>query len=287
MNFRITLIFTLLIVMPVTLSAQGRSDEQIKRHIIKSEYIEQDLYIQVKVPKGYEKSEERYEVLYYLDGDRTHGFIYDLYSPLNWYKEIPNLILVGIDIIVPKGTRLGLIRSLNFTPTKTNAHADRKQQSFPEEWTGGADLFLQSFESEIISLIEAEYRTKPGKRTLMGNSLGGLLCLYSVFEKPGLFENIIASSPPLLFDNNVMLQIESEFAKNNKELPLNIFYAVGGLEGSIEESMLGSFVAFQKQFGSRNYKGLNSAGKIFDGHSHASIKFISYTTGLRYVFAQD
>ena len=64
---------------------------------------------------------------------------------------------------------------------------------------GGADRFLDFFESELTPLIERSYRTLL-HRTLVGHSLGGLFALHALISRPELFDAIIAISPALTAD---------------------------------------------------------------------------------------
>jgi len=60
---------------------------------------------------------------------------------------------------------------------------------------GVQEAFLQFLQEELIPDIEANYRTDPAARTLMGTSLCGDFSLYSLFHAADTFANIIASSP--------------------------------------------------------------------------------------------
>lgn len=244
--------------------------------------------LRVQLPQNYRNSKNKYEVLYYLDAWKSNGYINELTKVLR--GEIPKMILVGIDIIVDgvdpainRSKDYWLTRLLVFTPSRADNF-----DGYPEEWTGGAPRFLKCLETEMIELIDRSYRTIPQKRTLMGHSAGGLFCLFALLESPGLFENIVASSPPLYFGNHAMLRIEKQFTENHSELRSNLFYAVGTREEPTPESQMAqSLIAFREQLEKRAYMGLNAVGRIYDGETHASNRLVTYLNGLRYVFAID
>lgn len=264
-----------------------QDDSAIHTHALESKHINVEFKLRVRLPRGYGEGNQKYEVLYYLDAWKSNGFIDELTRVLG--DEIPNLILVGIDITL-NGVEPGIARpkkywqtrSLAFTPTKVDNYED-----IPVEWTGGAPRFLQCLETELIPLIDQTYRTIPEKRTLLGHSFGGLFCLFTLLERPNLFENIVASSPPLHFGDHAMLRIESEFAERHPKLPTNLYYAVGSREDTAPQSqMVQSLIAFREQLESRKYEKLNTLGVIHDGETHASNRLVTYLHGLRYVFSQ-
>jgi predicted alpha/beta superfamily hydrolase len=62
----------------------------------------------------------------------------------------------------------------------------------------GADKFLDFVTSELIPVVEKDYRTQ--KRILYGHSFGGGFTLYSMINKPNYFNYYIASSPTPIMD---------------------------------------------------------------------------------------
>jgi predicted alpha/beta superfamily hydrolase len=56
-----------------------------------------------------------------------------------------------------------------------------------------ADRFLLFIQEELIPLIESGYQVE--ERILYGHSFAGAFTIYSMIQKPGLFDRYIASSP--------------------------------------------------------------------------------------------
>ena len=67
----------------------------------------------------------------------------------------------------------------------------------PRVPTGGARLFLQVIELELLPMVEAEYRACPGDRALLGHSAGGMFALYTLWQEPRSFRRFVVGSPPL------------------------------------------------------------------------------------------
>jgi tetratricopeptide (TPR) repeat protein len=88
--------------------------------------------------------------------------------------------------------------------------------------TGGGDLFVESLAGEILPHIDATYRTN-GFRVFSGHSLGGLTTIYTLFEKPEIFDAYLALSPSLEWDEGFMLDRARRFLARH-EIPDAMLY---------------------------------------------------------------
>lgn len=79
------------------------------------------------------------------------------------------------------------------SPTTPAAENDRNPNG------GGADAFLAALEEQIIPDAVEKFGLNRQRLTLFGHSYGGLLTLYTVLRKPGLFWGYLASSPSLWY----------------------------------------------------------------------------------------
>jgi predicted alpha/beta superfamily hydrolase len=105
----------------------------------------------------------------------------------------------------------------------------------PEE--GGANDFLgfitQNVRPFIYKRLNSVYGAIPGKEALYGHSYGGLFALHALFQKPGLFDFFIASSPSIWWNNKSILEEEEEFRRrvSGSQLPEScLMLFVGGDE---------------------------------------------------------
>ena len=185
-----------------------------------SDILNEKRVINVYLPHNYSPdSLKTYPVIYLLDGSIDEDFIHISglvqFSSFSWINIIPETIVVGI---------ANVDRQRDFT-----FHAKDKgyKKEFPT--TGESESFINFIEKELQPLIEKKYKTN-ADRTLIGQSLGGLLATEILFKKPELFDNYIIVSPSLWWDNELLLEYDPKTIKTKK----SIFVAVGK-EGEIME----------------------------------------------------
>jgi predicted alpha/beta superfamily hydrolase len=83
-------------------------------------------------------------------------------------------------------------------------------------------MFIRFVEEELIPMITSTYRID-STRTLIGQSLGGLLATEILVKKPEMFDNYIIVSPSLWWDDISLLEIEPQPYSGQK----SIYIAVG------------------------------------------------------------
>lgn len=152
-----------------------------------SETLEEDRLLNIYLPHGYDPdSAKTYPVIYLLDGSADEDFIHIAglvqFGSFSWTKMLPEAIVVGI---------ANVDRRRDFTYPSKN---EEERRDFPT--TGKSETFITSVENEILPLIAKNYRIN-GTRTLIGQSLGGLLATEILFKHPHLFDNYIIISPSL------------------------------------------------------------------------------------------
>ena len=155
-------------------------------HVVESSATDRNYDVVVGLPRDYgTEPDARFPTIYLLDG----GTLYPMLSAYRRYlrhaNEIPGFILVAISY----GTddwREGNDRSHDYTA----AASDR------EHWGGAAD-FQRFLGTELIPLIEEQYRADPARRVLFGHSLGGQFVLHAAQTEPSLFWGYMASNPAL------------------------------------------------------------------------------------------
>lgn len=176
--------------------------------------------LNIYLPYGYHPdSNKTYPVIYLLDGSEHEDFIHVVglvqFGSYPWINLIPESIVVGISNVDRK-------RDFSF-PTRNQ----KDKADYPT--TGGSAPFIQFLETELQPYIKANYRVSD-ERSIIGQSLGGLLATEILFKKPGMFDHYIIVSPSLWWDNESLLQIIPE----EGPAPKSIFVAVGK-EGKVME----------------------------------------------------
>ena len=153
-----------------------------------------------------------------LDGSADEDFIHIAglvqFNNFPWINRLPPSIVVGI---------ANVDRRRDFT-YPTTVEKDKKQ--FPT--TGSSDQFINFIEKELQPFIQNQFRTNDDK-TIIGQSLGGLLASEILQSKANLFNRYIIVSPSLWWDNESLLKKEFKAPANS-----SIFVAVGR-EGEVME----------------------------------------------------
>ncbi len=189
---------------------------------LKSNILNENRTVNIYLPTSYHQdSSKNYPVLYLLDGSKDEDFIHVSgivqFCSFSWIKIMEESIVVGIG---------NVDRKRDFTYPST-MEIDRKE--FPT--SGKSEKFIDFIETELQPLITKKYRATEN-RTLIGQSLGGLLTTEILFNRPQLFDNYIIISPSLWWDDEKLLK--QNFKKSLKGKSI---YIGGGKEGATMERL--------------------------------------------------
>jgi len=200
-------IFSFLIIL-VVLLAPCHGISQIKKSPekpfvlgvvdeIQSKILAEKSILNIYLPEGYHpKDSVRYPVVYLLDGSADEDFIHVVglyqFNAFEWIGRVPKSIIVGIATVD---------RRRDFTFASTIAEDRAKYPT-----TGHSDRFMAFLGSELQPYIEKKYRTNASK-TIIGQSLGGLLAAEILLIEPNLFNQYIIVSPSLWWDNGSLLDV--------------------------------------------------------------------------------
>lgn len=235
---------------------------------IYSESVNDTFRILVSLPDNYSLNEQKYPVLYVLDGDIAFGMAASIARYLQIGDNIPELIIVGIGYgSIDKSA--GEKRKRDYRPTSAN----------------GAENFLSFLEEELIPHIDSNYRTVPDDRTINGYSIGGLFGLYSLFTKPEIFSRYILGSPSLSWDEYSIFKYEENSPGKISDKKINIFISVGSEEP--DEKYFNPIDNLVTQMQERKYSGVKLEAKVFDGSTHLAGPPESLTHGLLSVFGKE
>lgn len=211
---RVTAIITILFFC---LSSFGQLKSPIKLgevHEIQSVQLSETRTLNIYLPEGYNSADTaRYPVIYLLDGGLDEDFIHIVglvqFNSFPWISRVPRSIVVGI-------TNTDRERDMTY-PTKIKSD----KVKFPT--TGGSEKFIAYIEKEVQPYVNRTFRTNSSK-TIIGESLGGLLATEILFTKSYLFDRYIIVSPSLWWDNGSLL---NRPLKPNPLLSTSIYIGVG------------------------------------------------------------
>lgn len=233
--------------------------------MVRSELLGRRYFAYVKLPRSYadEKNKDRtYPVIYLNDGPYTFQVASGLTHLSMSSGAIEEAIVVGISFA--EGENGQASRTRDMTPTRSD--------EFEGTETGGAADYLRFLKSEFFPHIERAYRIDPKRRTLVGQSFGGLFGIYTLLTEPELFETYILTSSSIWYDNGALFDLEVQYAQAHSRLPAKVFLAVGEFESPVYEGTTNEMVDQQRAFvaalESRNYDGLQLKSEIIAGTGH-------------------
>lgn len=162
---------------------------------IQSEALNEKRILNIYLPEGYNPNDTtKYPVIYLLDGSADEDFIHIVglvqFNSFEWINQVPKSIVVGIANVDRR-------RDLAFPTTIAE---DKKANPT----SGHSDKFIAFIEKELQPHMQKNYKVNDSK-TIIGQSLGGLLATEILFKKPTLFNKYIIISPSLWWDNGSLL----------------------------------------------------------------------------------
>lgn len=189
----------------------GKIDE------LHSKVLGENRILNIYLPAGYNQNDSiRYPVIFLLDGSADEDFIHIAglvqFCNFEWVNHLPKSIVVGI---------ANVDRRRDFTFPSTI-----ESDKFANPTSGHSAEFIKFLESELIPHIEKSYKTNSMK-TLIGESLGGLLATEILLKKTTLFSKYIIVSPSLWWDNGSLLNQKSEVYSPTYPQPTSIYIGVG------------------------------------------------------------
>lgn len=217
-------------------SAQAAPNENpsvtgdLRLHEFTSEIFRNTRSLRVWLPPRYaapENKQRHYPVLYLNDGqnlfDNATSFtgvewgVDETADRLIRQEVIPPLIVVGID----------------------NAHADRMKEYVPYRSVNPRILrprgkrYPAFLINEVMPFIESHYRVNrgPENTALGGSSLGALISLFTVLDRPGVIGHLLLESPSLFVSRRRLFSHSRRFW----QWPEKIFLAIGTKEAGRED----------------------------------------------------
>lgn len=222
---RLILIFNVVFVtsLPFAQLNETKKEESSKPFVlgvieeIQSAELAEKRILNIYLPDGYSPNDStKYPVIYLLDGSADEDFIHVVgliqFNNFPWIARVPKSIVVGI---------ANVDRKRDFTYS-TTIEKDKKQ--FPT--TGHSDKFIAFLENELQPFIEGKYKTSDEK-TIIGQSLGGLLATEILLKKTTLFNKYIIISPSIWWDNGSLLEQKSDLLQESFFPETSIYIGVG------------------------------------------------------------
>jgi uncharacterized protein len=243
---------------------------------IQSVQLAEKRILNIYFPEGYNKADTvKYPVIYLLDGSADEDFIHIVglvqFNNFSWINRVPKSIVVGI---------ANTDRKRDFTYPTTIDKAKNRYKT-----AGKSEKFIGFIEKELQPHIESRYRTNSSK-TIIGQSLGGLLAVEILFKKPTLFNKYIIISPSLWWDNGSLLNLNPQILADTFTQQTDIYIGVGkeGLSpGDVPHVMeVDANLLFEKIKSTKSKK-LNTYFDYLPQEDHATITHQAVFNAFRFL----
>jgi len=261
--------------------------------LLRARHIDQTFQIDIYAPQGEPK--KPLPVVYITDASFGFGMVQQVVSLMQVARELPQMVVVGIGYPVTTDAKdIRLLRFRDFCQTAAKEFLEGLRSQLPPgevpeaNDAGGAGKFLAFINGELKPLIEAKYRIDTNDQTHAGMSLGGLFALYGLFAAPKSFQRVVALSPSIWWDNRDILAMEAAFAKEAKDLPVNLYLSIGAMEEAAHPvaKMVSNLYEMDANLRARKYPNLRIAMDVFPAETHNSVYAASLSRGLRTVFGR-
>ena len=215
----------------------------------------------VYLPESYNTTKNSYPVLYLLDAEDHFKYTAGLVQFLSRNNKMPETIIIGIP---------NTYRNRDFLPEKV----------FNIPGSGGADNFIGFLKEELIPSVDKKYRTQP-HRILVGHSLCGMFCFYSMLKQPELFNAFIAISPWVIAANNFILPYTTSTLPKYKSLNKSVYFTAGSQE---EENLLTTLEEYKSILRKFAPDDLIWEYKKMEDEDHGSQVFMAIYDGLKMIY---
>ena len=167
---------TILLVLSAILTsiAQTSETENIvgPNHFLDSEILGEKRQIQIYLPPAYQESDEKYPVLYVLDGQLFFEYGVSLSKTFKQFKLAPEFIIVGVHTPFPQRYR---------------------------QFGGGSDNFIGFLEKELVPYIKESFRTND-EQIFFGWQYAASLGFKMMLNKTEAVSGYLLASPFPIWD---------------------------------------------------------------------------------------
>jgi hypothetical protein len=210
-------IITAILIIFCTSITFGQNIASVKNVKIQSKSLNQEREILIYTPIDYDwRVNEYFNVIYVFDSQSREFFDYTSSIISFLTNNTKSFIVVGITS--PYNEELDYARNNDLLPVLETENSINRYGKY----AGNADDFFDFVSTEIVPYINAHYRTLNNK-IVIGHSLSASFVLDSFMKNPNLFDNYIAISPNLAYDNNKLANKLVNFDYSKIEKPIYLY----------------------------------------------------------------
>jgi predicted alpha/beta superfamily hydrolase len=255
----------------------------LRLHQFESRVFRNSRMLWVWLPPGYDHPENRgrqYPIFYLNDGQNLFDRA-TAYFGVDWQvdetadrlireNKIPPLIIVGID-------NAGKDRLKEYVPYRS---------LHPPLLRPQGKRYPKFLIDEIMPFLYERYRIARGPENtgLGGSSMGAVIALFTVMERPGIFGRLLLESPSLSISNRQLLKSSRAF----RQWPERIFLAVGTREtgrDDRDEQTVNDVRELERILNRSGLRDNRLRVKIDEGAMHSEAEWAKrFTEALKFLF---
>lgn len=191
----------------------------------------------VSIPTRRPTPAEGHAVVYLIDGNLHFGIAVDTARIQACWPDVIDPVVVGIGYPTDSVSTALELRMIDLT---TPISEERLKKGFiakmphPSEGWGGMDNYFRIIEEEIKPRIEALVSINKQEQVLMGHSLGGLTTLHALFRYTDSFQQFVAISPSIWYNDRAVLAHEEAFSSRVRsgQVKARALITVGEMEST-------------------------------------------------------
>lgn len=228
-----------LLFISVSILAQSPKPITIGHSVeLDSKALSEKRTINIYLPEDYKAEDTvKYPVIYIIDGGMEEDFFHITgivrFNTQPWIDRFPRSIVVGIENTNRRRDLTYAVPNLDFV-----AKMGFRKEQFPAY--GGSAKYIAFLQNELQPYIATHYNTN-NKKTVIGESLAGLLATEILLKHRNLFDTYIIMSPSLWWGDGSLLAQAPALLQKEKSKDVKVY--VGACNKEEDKRMYDDAVA--------------------------------------------
>lgn len=198
--------------------------------VFHSNILKEDRNINIYLPEEFNPTDAtKYPVIYILDGGIEEDFFHIAgivrYNTQPWVERFPRSIVIGIENTNRRRDFTYAVPDLNFLEKE-----GFKKESFPQY--GGSEKYISFLKNELQPYIEKKYKAN-NNRTIIGESLAGLMSTEILLKEPEMFNQYIIISPSMWWGGEKLLKEADSLLKSRLKTTKNVYIGAPNKEEDV------------------------------------------------------
>jgi predicted alpha/beta superfamily hydrolase len=265
------IILSIVVFVQVVISVNAQSVAKTNESFsFESNILSGNRKIWIHVPKVEKNSldnpQSTFPVIYVLDGEHSFPNVVSISQALARASLMPNVIVVGIS---------GEKREYDYSPTDLKVDYMK---------TGGGKNFLAFLSKELVPYINGNYPSSK-HNTIVGHSIGAMFALYTLVEDTYVFNNHLAISPSLWWDNQSLANDWKQKLKSHSFTSNKLTFVTMANEGTLDingEIMHDQYLKFKSDIKSNTNFEIDYLNLFEEDHLSTVTPALHY--GLKFLF---